>query len=349
MSLKNSCNYSKDNSVINGLSYISGRNVSFAYGNIADAPIIKGTDFEVNQGAITAIIGESGSGKSTLLRLIYGLLEPIEGEIRLKGQVIPPPREKLIPGHEDMKIVSQDFDTLNLYAKVWDNIASQISNINLEIKENKTREVLNSLKINHLSNKRVADLSGGEKQRVAIARALIHDPEVLLMDEPFNQVDAAFRSDLQADIRDIVDRTGLTVILVSHDPEEVLAMSDHIIIMKDGVVLEAAGPSEIYNRPQYAYSAKLLAKSNILDIDSAQLLGLNATKNIAIHREWIDIKAEEKSDFIINKILFRGFYHEILLNNGQISLCLITNDYGSFSIGQKVQPYIKHYHQLIAE
>src|SRR5690606_37378556 len=125
-----------------------------------------------------------------------------------------------------------------LYAKVWDNVASQLSNTNLELKARRTQEVLEQLRIDHLAQKRVADLSGGEKQRVAISRALINDPEVLLMDEPFNQVDAAFRDELQQDIQNIVNNTGLTVILVSHDPAEVLAMADFLLVMKAGEIAD---------------------------------------------------------------------------------------------------------------
>src|SRR5690606_12727309 len=198
--------------------------------------------FDIEEGKITAIIGESGSGKSSLLRLIYGLLEPQSGEIRYRGWLVPTRKDKLIPGHDAMKLVSQGFDDLNHYAKVWDNIASQLSNTDIEGKNRKTQEVLDRLRIAHLAQHRVADLSGGERQRVAIARALINEPEVLLMDEPFNQVDAAFRDALQQDIRKIVEDTGLTVILVSHDPAEVLGMADDLLVLKDGRIVDFGNP-----------------------------------------------------------------------------------------------------------
>jgi len=180
-----------------GLALIHGEYVSHVFEGRNKVVAVKDVHFSIHEGEITAIIGESGSGKSTLLKLIYGLLEPATGELRYRGWQIPTRKDKLIPGHDAMKLVSQGFDDLNLFAKVWDNIASQLPNTNIERKQSKTQEILAKLKISHLAQQRIADLSGGEKQRVAIARALINEPEVLLMDEPFNQVDAAFRDALQ--------------------------------------------------------------------------------------------------------------------------------------------------------
>ena len=170
---------------------------------------VKKTDLSIEQGHVTAIIGASGSGKSTLLRLLYGLLSPDEGEVRFKGEKIWGPEVKLIPGHDAMKMVTQDNDDLNLFAKVWDNVASLMPNTNVREKEERSEKVLKQLNMIHLANHRIADLSGGERQRVAIARALITHPEVLLLDEPFNQVDTSFRDGLQEDIRQIVKDTGL--------------------------------------------------------------------------------------------------------------------------------------------
>ena len=301
-------------------------------------------NFGIQQGKITAIIGESGSGKSTLLKLIYGLLEPNTGEIRYRGWLVPTRKDKLIPGHDAMKLVSQGFDDLNLYAKVWDNVASQLSNTNLELKTRRTQEILEQLRIDHLAQKRVADLSGGEKQRVAISRALINDPEVLLMDEPFNQVDAAFRDELQQDIQNIVTKTGLTVILVSHDPAEVLAMADYLLVMKTGEIVDYGKPKDLYQRPNTPYTGRLLAKSNILSADQASKLGITSEVPISILQQDIKIKEDPQGNFWVEDIKFRGFYDELILSNGELTLHSIQLSNTQFKKDTRIQILVSSFY-----
>lgn len=340
---RSSCQYIPTDTQKTGISLIHGRNVSSVFRGKESITAVNHVDFDIHEGQITAIIGESGSGKSTLLKLIYGLLEPQTGEIRYKGWIVPTRKDKLIPGHDAMKLVSQGFDDLNFYAKVWDNIASQLPNTNLDYKKSRTEELLIRLKINHLAQQRVADLSGGERQRVAIARALINDPEVLLMDEPFNQVDAAFRDDLQQDIRQIVDDLGLTVILVSHDPAEVLAMADTLLVMKQGKIVDLGSPETLYYEPKNPYTALLLAKSNILSKEQALTLNIQTTQTIAIHQEWIETIADSKSDVWIKSIRFRGFYKEYVLGNDTLSLQAIVNTKVPLRKGTRVKLDINNY------
>jgi len=338
-----SCQYVPTDQQRIGLPLINGENLSHTFHAHQDITAVNTVDFGITEGKITAIIGESGSGKSTLLKLIYGLLEPSSGEVRYRGWLIPTRKDKLIPGHPAMKLVSQGFDDLNLYAKVWDNIASQLPNTDLALKESKTRETLDRLKILHLAQQRVADLSGGEKQRVAIARALVNEPEVLLMDEPFNQVDAAFRDALQQDMRQIVEDTGLTILLVSHDPTEVLAMADELIVMKNARIIEQGSPTKLYYEPTHSYTAQLLAKSNILSPDQATSLGISSKQTIGIHQEDVDFKESPQGTFLVKDIRFRGFYEELVLNNEQLTLHAILHPLADISIGSKVTVNIKRY------
>ncbi len=338
-----SCQYVPADQQKVGIPLIYGESLSLIFSAKQDVIAVNNVDFGIREGQITAIIGESGSGKTTLLKLIYGLLEPTSGEVRYRGWLVPTRKDKLIPGHDAMRLVSQGFDDLNLYAKVWDNIASQLPNTNLSLKESKTRETLERLKIHHLAQQRVADLSGGEKQRVAIARALVNEPEVLLMDEPFNQVDAAFRDALQQDMRQIVEDTGLTIVLVSHDPTEVLAMADELIVMKNAQIMEQGTPAALYYHPTHAYTAQLLAKSNILSSNEAAHLGISSANAIGIHQEDVIFTENPKGTFYVKDIRFRGFYGELVLHDGQVTLHAILHPLAPISMGTKVNvDILKH-------
>jgi ABC-type Fe3+/spermidine/putrescine transport system ATPase subunit len=299
---------------------------------------VKNIDLDIQAGEITAIIGASGSGKSTLLSLIYGLMSPDTGDVQFKGERIWGPEEKLIPGHDAMKVVTQAEDDLNLFAKVRDNVSVLLPNTDLKAKQQKTEKILEQLHMTALAEKRVADLSGGEKQRVAIARALVTSPEVLLLDEPFNQVDTSFRDGLQEDIRQIVKDTGLTVIMVSHDPAEVLSMADTLLVLQNGEVIESGNPRKVYNDPQYLYTARLLANCNVLSADEAAVCGIKAKlQQVMIYPEWIEPrKGIGRKKWEVKQVLFKGFYEELLLENQGVTLRILNGQQGKYGEGSKV-------------
>lgn len=299
---------------------------------------IKEVSLEIQKGKITAIIGQSGSGKSTLLNVIYGLIAVDEGKVYLEGERVWGPDVKLIPGHDDMKMVTQQSDHLNHYAKVWDNVASLLPNTNLEYKSAKTTEVLQQLRLLDLRERRVADLSGGERQRVSIARALVSNPKVLLLDEPFNQVDASFRESLQHDIRQIVIETGLTVILVSHDPQEVLSLADELVVLKDGKVVETGNPQQLYQTPKKLYTANLLANGTVFTGIKAASLGIKTdAETVMVYAEdfFID-KNSIENQCTIEAILFKGFYEELILSNGVAKFKMINLQKGNFRADDQV-------------
>ncbi|MBC8054548.1 MAG: ABC transporter ATP-binding protein [Sphingobacteriaceae bacterium] len=298
---------------------------------------VKNVTALIPKGKVVAIVGESGSGKSTLLKLIYGLLSPDEGIVSFKGKPVLGPDEKLIPGHDSMKMVTQDF-SLNTYAKVYDNVASMLPNTNLKYKEEKSWEIMKFLRIDHLFNKRVSDLSGGEQQRVAIARAIITEPEVLLMDEPFSQVDTPLKTHLRADIKRLSHDLGITVILVSHDPVDGLSLADEIIVLNKGEVVETGSPEQLYNHPQYAYTSRLLADCNLLTKDEAKKLGLKSEKNmLAIYPEWVELKWSWSSkNFILIDSFFKGVHEELLLEKDGVKIRALNKNIGSFKKGASV-------------
>jgi ABC-type Fe3+/spermidine/putrescine transport system ATPase subunit len=306
---------------------------------------VKRTTLTIEQGKITAMIGESGSGKSTLLRLLYGLLSPDEGVVEFKGERIWGPEEKLIPGHDAMKMVTQHTDDLNLFAKVWDNVAAMLPATNLKAKQEKTERVLKQLNMFAMSDKRVADLSGGEKQRVAIARAIITHPQVLFLDEPFNQVDTSFREGLQHDIREIVKETGLTVIMVSHDPAEVLSMADELIVLNKGEIIEHGNPKSLYTRPKHLYTAQLLSNCNVVAAPKAHLCGVDTTKEyVVIYPEHIKIKLiAAAKNWVVKQILFKGFYEDLILQYGDTTLRVLSEETDKYAIGDSVAVRVEKY------
>jgi ABC-type sulfate/molybdate transport systems ATPase subunit len=299
---------------------------------------VKRISLTIKPQKVTAIIGESGSGKSTLLKLLYGLLSPDEGRVQFKGERIWGPEEKLIPGHEAMKMVTQDTDGLNVFAKVWDNIAVLMPNTDIKDKQERTTQVLKQLNILQLADRQAFSLSGGEKQRVAIARALATRPEVLLLDEPFNQVDTSFREGLQQDIRQVVHDTGLTVIMVSHDPAEVLSMADELIVIKDGEIIEMGAPKVLYQNPQNLYTAKLLTNCNVLTREDAAHFGINSkADHIVIYPEWANPTGSwTRKDFAVKQVLFKGSYEDLLVEKDHITLRLLNDEPGRYRIGDKV-------------
>lgn len=307
---------------------------------------IRKTDLVIKQGRITAIIGESGSGKSTLLRVLYGLLSPDEGKVHFKGERVWGPEEKLIPGHDAMKMVTQHTDDLNLHARVWDNVASLLSNTDLKAKKEKTERALQQLNMLSLAEKRIAELSGGEKQRVAIARALVTQPEVLLLDEPFNQVDTSFREGLQQDIRTIVQQTGITVIMVSHDPAEVLSMADELIVIKEGSVVETGEPKQVYQQPRHIYTARLLSNCNVLNSEQASYLGINEPqKQIAIYPEWITaVQSFTHKKWTVSRILFKGFYEQLTITSETaLQITLFSYEVGKYRDGDMFNIKVSRY------
>jgi ABC-type Fe3+/spermidine/putrescine transport system ATPase subunit len=305
---------------------------------------VRNISFDIKKGNVVAILGESGSGKSTLLKCIYGLLKVDDGEVAFKGKRIPGPDEQLIPGHREMKMVTQDF-SLNIYAKVYDNIASMLSNTNVQAKQEKTNEMMQHLHIEHLKDKKITQLSGGEQQRVAIAKAMVSDTSVLLLDEPFSQVDALLKNQLRADIKRIAAETGVTVIMVSHDPADGLFLADELVILKEGRLLQLGSPVDVYNHPHDIYTAQLLGNAVVLNASDAEKLGLEIKGgNAVFYPEWVELKSSWNSRrFEVKDVYYKGFYEELLLARNGVRIRAIQLNRGAHKKNDHVQANISHF------
>lgn len=301
-------------------------------------------NFSVSAGEIVAIIGESGSGKSTLLKCMFGLLAPNSGEVLFEGRRVKGPDEQLVPGHPSMRMVSQDF-SLNIYASVYDNIASMLSNTNVSEKQQKTTEIMERLHIEHLRHRKAINLSGGEQQRVAIARAMVAGIQVLLLDEPFSQVDTILKSELRADLKKISAETGLTIILVSHDPTDGLFLADRVLVLQGGALIQTGTPEEVYNYPRTIYAAKLMGNANVLSAADAKLIHLPASDNwVVFYPEWVQLTSGWKSrTYRVVDVYFKGFFEELVLARKGVIIRVIHTKCGVYKKNDSVQVNISRF------
>jgi ABC-type sugar transport system ATPase subunit len=300
----------------------------------------------IPKGKITAIVGESGSGKTTLLNLLYGLLQPDSGEVFFKEERILKREEKLQPAHEAMRLVTQNNQDMDLSATVWESVRSGLRNseLGLDTETKKITDSLNMLDILPLKDQPFGKLSGGEKQRVTIAKALISKPEVLLLDEPFNQVDATYREGLQHDIRHIVKDWGVTVVLVSHDPAEILSMADELIVLKEGEIVEHGRPETLYNDPKLLYTAQIIASGSQLTSDEAKKVGIKTKRGtVVIYSEHVKIGTAFGSKWTVKQVLFKGIFEELIIEREGLILRAINYARRKYPKGSKISISIDHY------
>jgi ABC-type Fe3+/spermidine/putrescine transport system ATPase subunit len=296
----------------------------------------------IPKGKITAIVGESGSGKTTLLKLLAGMIKPDSGDVFFYGQSLP---ER---GATSITMVSQDNQDMDANANVWKNVSNGLPAEDRNYQIQKTTQALNLLGIYDLRDQPFGKLSGGEKQRVTIAKALINRPEVLMLDEPFNQVDANYREGLQHDIRQIVKEWGVTVILVSHDPAELLSMADELIVIKEGEIVENGSPNGLYHSPKLLYTSKILVASTELTAAQASVCGINSKRgSVVIYAEHVKINLLRMGKkWVVKQVLFKGFYEELIIECQDVTLRAINYARGKYEPGDKVGISIKKYYEF---
>lgn len=209
-------------------------------------------------------MGLSGCGKTTLLKCMYGLVELQGGTITLDGEVITGPNDNLIPGHPEMKLVSQDYYVLDNHT-VEENIRDILIGFAEAYKKRRTQFILNLLELKPLANRKARDLSSGQKQRVAIARAFTKLPQVLLLDEPFSNLDAVLSEKLFYYLKSEVQQQGTTVVLVTHRADEALRHADRIAVMDNGAIRQSGPALHVYYHPKGYKLAGLLGVCNKLN------------------------------------------------------------------------------------
>jgi putative spermidine/putrescine transport system ATP-binding protein len=228
---------------------------------------LAGIDLSVHLGELLTILGPSGSGKTTLLKAIAGFEILDRGTIALAGRNVT----DLAPARREIGMVFQNY-ALFPHMKVFDNVAFplRMRRVAAAHLAEQVRGVLDMVALGELANRYPSQLSGGQQQRVALARAIVFNPKLLLLDEPFGALDRKLRESMQLEVRRLQQRLGLTTILITHDQEEALIMSDRIAVMRDGQVHQIGAPEAIYARPCDAFVAAFVGESNLIDgrIDS---------------------------------------------------------------------------------
>jgi iron(III) transport system ATP-binding protein len=220
-------------------------------------------DLEVASGEIVSLLGPSGCGKTTLLRLIAGFETPDAGRIEVSGRIVADENTWIPPEQRRIGFVFQDY-ALFPHLNVLQNVAFGLRKLSREARQQRAAEVLDLVGLNIFAGRLPHQLSGGQQQRVALARALAPEPEVILLDEPFSNLDAALRGSTRDEVRAILQRTGTTAILVTHDQEEAMTFADRLVVMRSGRLEQMGFPEEVYARPQTAFVANFLGRTNLL-------------------------------------------------------------------------------------
>ncbi|RYE58941.1 MAG: ABC transporter ATP-binding protein [Rhizobiaceae bacterium] len=248
---------------------------------------IPNLSFTINPGELVTLLGPSGCGKTTTLRMLAGLEHPTSGRILIGGKDVT-----MLPANErDVSMVFQSY-ALFPHMNALDNVAYGLESSGLKKKDARVRaeDGLKLVGLGGMGHRLPAELSGGQQQRVAVARALALEPQVLLLDEPLSNLDARLRRRVRTEIRELQQRLGFTAVYVTHDQDEALAVSDRVVIMKDGEIAQAGSPRELYDAPASAFIADFMGEANVVDCEVLSAEGDRALVRIGALEHQIPAK-----------------------------------------------------------
>ena len=296
--------------------------------NYRDVPVVRGVDLAAASGEFIALLGPSGCGKTTVLRMIAGLIEPSGGQVLIGGHDVTP-----LPAHKrKLGLVFQSY-ALFPHLSVFDNVAFGLrrQGVRGEALRKRVDEALALVRLTPLAERLPRQLSGGQQQRVALARSVAPRPNILLLDEPLSNLDAALRDEMQFEIKRLQRALGITSLFVTHDQAEALSMSDLVCVLDQGVVQQIGVPDEIYRKPANAFVAGFIGRSNRLrgridaydgggtrvrvaggaTLVSAQRRDpIGADVEIIIRRQAVRVTADASSAGLAGTIVMRSFSGE---------------------------------------
>ena len=286
--------------------HLEVRNLQLA---IAGTPVLRGVDFNVQQGEIACLLGPSGCGKTSILKLVAGFLAPDLGSICKRGEEISNPANVLAPEKRRISMVFQDY-ALFPHMTVTQNIAFGLKKLSSSERQDKVHSLLALTRLNHLSERYPHELSGGQQQRVALARSLAISPDILLLDEPFSGLDTELRRDLSQRVRELLKTSQTTAIIVTHDQEEAFAVGDKIGVMFEGKLHQWASPFDLYHKPADRFVADFVGRGTFIPATVKQ----NSLDNAQIDTELGILKGQP------NRIMQEGQLAQLLLRPDDIIL-----------------------------
>ncbi|MDX1636686.1 MAG: ABC transporter ATP-binding protein [Balneolaceae bacterium] len=240
-------------------------NLTKAFDNTG--PVVDSVTFEVKENEIFALLGPSGCGKTTCLRLISGLEHADEGEVYLEGRLLESPQKHVAPQNRGIGFVFQDY-ALFPHLSVIENVAFGLTDIPKYKRHVYAEEVLCRTGMGDYKDRNPSELSGGQQQRVALARAIAPKPKLVLLDEPFSNLDAVLRESTRKEVRSILKKAGMSALLVTHDQEEALSFADRIAVMNNGKIEQIGTPEEVYYQPKTKFVAQFLGRTNLFHVDA---------------------------------------------------------------------------------
>ncbi|HIC7646776.1 TPA: ABC transporter ATP-binding protein [Serratia liquefaciens] len=243
---------------------LSVENLHLTYG---DNPVLKGVSMQLKRGEVVSLLGPSGSGKTTLLRAVAGLEKPTQGSIIIgSNKVYDGTARSEIPAEErNLGLVFQSY-ALWPHKTVFENVAYPLKLRKVSTVEitQRVQGVLDQLGLGHLGKRHPHQLSGGQQQRVAIGRALVYNPPVILLDEPLSNLDAKLREEARVFLRELIIKLGLSALMVTHDQNEAMAISDRILLLNNGKIEQQGTPQEMYGSPSTLFTAEFMGSNNRL-------------------------------------------------------------------------------------
>lgn len=297
--------------------------------------------FTIADGNMISLLGPSGCGKTTLLMILAGLIEPSQGDVLFDDKMV----NGLPPERRDIGMVFQDY-ALYPHMTVEENILFPLKMKKMDRKSqrNALKDIAGIVEINELLKRKPSELSGGQMQRVAIARALIKKPQLLLLDEPLSNLDARLRVQLREEIRKIQKEIGVTTVFVTHDQEEAMSISDQIILMKNGEIIQSGSPKELFCKPKTVFAARFLGNPPAQIYKGPEKVSLEEwypEKMGPIHENIFQIgirpesiyRAENGIDFKVIDIQIMGREQRVTFKRGDVTLVGVFAIENQFELG----------------